>query len=148
MIKLLIPAIAVAAGALACAPARADFSGCDAALRAKDPHQQIDLYTVCLKHGGLTSSDAAGALNNRGVAYQSIGETDKALQDYIAATKYDPGWPLFRVNRAAAEARMGQCAEALFDINTALKMAPHNKQFLELKDHIVADCPIVSKPSG
>jgi hypothetical protein len=148
MIKRLIPAIAVAAGMLACAPAYADFSACDAASRANDAKQKIDLYTVCLKHGGLASTDVAGAFNNRGVTYQRIGETDKALQDFISATQYDPSWPLFRANRAAAEASKGQCAEALADINLTLKMAPHNRQDLELKDRIVANCPIPSKPAA
>ena len=148
MIKLMVLTIVIAAGALACTPtpARADFSACAAAFDAKDAQRQIELYSLCLKHGGLMRTDVAGALNNRGIAYEQIGETDKALQDFISATQYDPAWPDFRMNRARLEAREGQCAEALADINAALKMAPHRKSFLDIKDRLTASCPIVSKP--
>ena len=148
MIKLLAPALALAAVAFAWAPARADFSACESAAQSGDPHQKIDLYTSCLKHGGLASTDVAGAFNNRGVAYEQVGETDKALQDFIWATQYDPTWPLFRANRASLEARKGQCAEALADLKLLLKLGPHRKESLELQGRVTAACPIQSKPAS
>ncbi len=150
MFKGLAPALFVAVGALACAPshARADFSACAAAFDAKDDQRKIELYSLCLKHGGLMSSDVAGALNNRGIAYEQTGDIDKALQDFILATKYDPNWPDFRFNRARAEARKGQCAEAVADTNMALKMAPHRKQILDFKDWLATGCPVLAKPSN
>jgi tetratricopeptide (TPR) repeat protein len=129
-------------------PARADFSACDSAIHANDPQQKIEFYTICLKKGGLQASDAAGALNNRGVAYENVGQPEQALQDFVLATQYDPNWPQFRANRAFAEAQNGKCAEAQADIKLALKMAPHRKQFLELNDKIAARCPAESKPAG
>ncbi|HEY5409716.1 MAG TPA: tetratricopeptide repeat protein [Caulobacteraceae bacterium] len=109
MLKALILVGGLAVLALGCAatPARADFSACASAYEAKDLHQQIDLYTTCLKHGGLPGDALAGAFNNRGVAYEQLGETDKALQDFISATQYDPNWPEFRRNRADTEAQLG-----------------------------------------
>ncbi len=150
MLRALTSALVIAVAALACAPApaRADFSACGSAYAANDPHKQIELYSICLKRGGLMSTDVAGALNNRGIAYEQTGETDKALQDFVLATQYDPSWPDFRFNRARGEAQKGQCTQALSDINTALKMAPHRQQFLEFKDRLAASCPIVSKPSN
>ncbi len=127
-------------------PARADFSACASAYESKDLHQQIDLYTSCLKHGGLAGGDVAGAFNNRGIAYEQLGETDKALQDFIWATQYDPNWPAFRRNRAATEAQLGKCPEALADIDLALKLSPHNKALADEKARIVSGCPIISKP--
>jgi tetratricopeptide (TPR) repeat protein len=147
MIRILIPISAVAAGlAVLPAPARADFSACAAAYASKDPHQQIDLYTTCLKHGGLVSTDVAGAFTNRGVAYAHIGDLDKALADFSAAIQYDPGWPLPYSNRAGLEAGRGQCAAALADMDAALKYAPHRKEFLEERARIQAGCPIAAKP--
>lgn len=136
------------AAALTClgSPARADFSACASAYEAKDLHQQIDLYTSCLKHGGLDGGAVAGAFNNRGVAYEQLGEADKALQDFISATQYDPNWPEFRRNRADTEAQLGKCPEALADIDLTLKLAPHRKEFLEEKARLVAGCPVTSKP--
>ena len=127
-------------------PARADFSACASAYEAKDLHQQIDLYTSCLKHGGLQSTDIAGAFNNRGIAHEQLGERDAALQDYISATGYDPNWPDFRMNRARLEAWKGQCAQAHADIDKALKAAPHRKQLIDLKAQLTESCPIISKP--
>ena len=144
----LFAALAVAMFALAPKPARADFSACASAFEAKDIHQKIDLYTSCLKRGGLQRSDVAGAFNNRGIAYEQLGETDKALQDFISASQYDPSWPDFRINRAEAEAAKGQCAEAQADVGLALKLAPHRKTLLELRDRLAASCPVASKPSA
>ncbi len=61
-------ALALSLLALGSRPAHADFSACAAAYEAKDLHQKIDLYTSCLKHGGISSTDIAGAFNNRGFA--------------------------------------------------------------------------------
>jgi tetratricopeptide (TPR) repeat protein len=141
---------AVALAVLACLPrpARADFSACASAFQAKDTQTQIDLYTLCLKKGGLMATDVAGAFNNRGIDYERLGQIDQALQDYIQATQYDPSWPDFRFNRARAEARKGQCVQAQADMKLALKMAPGRKAFLEASDRLIASCPIISKPPG
>ena len=147
MPKAVIAAAAIAL-ALAARPARADFSACAAAYAAKDPGRQIELYTTCLKHGGLVSTDVAGAFTNRGVAYVHVGESDKALQDFTWAIQYDPRWPVAYADRASVEAGQGKCAEALTDIDGALKLAPHRKEYLELKARLVAGCPIVSKAPG
>lgn len=145
---LMFGVLAAVGLAFAPRPVRADFSACASAYEAKDPHQQIDLYSNCLKRGGLVSTDVAGAFNNRGIAYEQLGQLDNALQDYISATQYDPSWPLFRMNRARLEARKGQCAEALADVDILLKMAPHRKQALDLKAQLVASCPVAPKPPG
>ncbi len=134
--------------AFATQPARADMSACAAAAAAKDPHQQVDLYTTCLKHGGLTSTDVAGAFNNRGVGYEQIGEPDKALQDFTSAIQYYPGWALPRANRADIEATKGKCADAMADITAALKLERGNKQMLSEMTRLQANCPIEPKAQG
>ena len=126
-------------------PAHADFSACAAAYAAKDPHQQIDLYTNCLKHGGLMRTDVAGAFTNRGYVYYQLGELDKALADFTSAIQYDPNWPTAYMDRAYIEAGRGQCAEAQADIKAALKVAPHEKRYLDARERLAASCPTVSK---
>ncbi len=142
---ILCGGLAVMACACLPVPARADFSGCAAAVAAKDPHQQIDLYTSCLKHGGLASTDVAGAFNNRGATHEQLGDTDRALQDFTAAIQYYPSWAMPYGNRASIEAGRGDCPAALADTKTALKYAPHEKQYLEMRDRLAANCPIISK---
>ena len=127
-------------------PAHADFSACASAYAAKDPHQQIDLYTSCLKHGGLMRTDVAGAFTNRGYVYYQLGEIDKALADFTSAIQYDPNWPTAYMDRASVEAGRGQCAEAQADIKEALKLAPRQKRYLDARDQLAASCPIASKP--
>ena len=148
MIRALTSALLIAMAVLVCAPApaHADFSACAAAFEAKDPHQQIDLYTSCLKHGGLGSTDVAGAFNNRGALYARLGDADHALQDYTSAIQYYSDWALPYGNRAGIEAGRGQCAQALGDMSKALKLEPRNKQLLEEKARIEASCPIISRP--
>jgi len=130
---------------LGATPALADFSACSSADIAKDPQQQIDLYTICLKHGGLMAPDVSGALNNRGVAYYQLGMMDKAFDDFSWAIKYDPTWPTAYINRVDVELGRGQCAQALADMDSVLKF-DRRKQYVEKRAHIAATCPIQSKP--
>lgn len=107
--------------ACAVTPALADLSACASAEVAKDPHQQIDLYTICLKHGGLGATDLAAALNNRGVIYEQIGETDKAVQDFTWAIQYYPNWSTPYANRAWIYVGRGQWTLAEADATQALR---------------------------
>ena len=144
----LLGAIAALSLALQPTAAHADMSACGSAYTSKDPQKQIELYTLCLKHGGLVSTDIAGAFNNRGVAYEALGQIDNARQDFAQAVKYDPGWVQFRLNLASTEAQQGKCAEALADLKVALKLAPHRKEVLELKDRLAERCPAPANPPG
>ncbi len=141
---LRIVGIAVALGlallATGTRPARADFSACASALDATDPHQRISLYTTCLKHGGVPATDVSSAFNNRGVAYEEIGEVEKALQDFNAAIQYDPNWPNAYLGRAGIESGRGLCKEAVADIDKAIKMGPPRAPFLNRKAWVLATC--------
>jgi tetratricopeptide (TPR) repeat protein len=104
--------------------ARADFSACGSALQATDPHQQIELYTICLTKGGIASGDRAGAYNNRGVAYLGLGEEDQALADFSAAIENDPKWNTSYLNRARIYLSRRQLDMARADLDRALKLTP------------------------
>jgi tetratricopeptide (TPR) repeat protein len=121
-------------------PALADFSGCASALMAQDPHEKIALYTTCITHGGVPATDIAAALNNRGVAYRSIGEIDKALQDFNWSIDYDPKWPNAYVNRSVIEEHRGQCREAVADADIAVRLQYWNWLALNQKAWVLATC--------
>ena len=137
--KLLAAAAALVLGGLA-TPALADFSACASALQTQDVHQKIELYTTCIKHGGVPLTDASGAFNNRGVAYKEIGEIDKALDDFNSAIYYDPKWPAAYVNRSTIEAERGQCHEALADADKAMQLQYWEPRVLSHKAWILATC--------
>jgi tetratricopeptide (TPR) repeat protein len=114
---------ALALGGLAM-PALADFSACEGALQTKDVKQKIDLYTICLNKGGLVATDRAGAYNNRGVAYLSIGEFDNALQDFTWSIENDPNWGTFYENRGEIYLRRREWAKAEADFTAATHLSP------------------------
>lgn len=68
----------------------------------------------------LSRPDQVRALYDRGVAYDSIGDTRAALNDYGAALKLDPRFAPALNNRANAYRRMGRLAEARRDYLAAL----------------------------
>ena len=145
---LLGATVAALALGLATRPARADFSACASAIEAKDIHQQIDLYTICLKRGGLVDTDVAGAFTNRGDDYWRLGEIDKALQDFTWAIQYDPNWPVAYEARARILASRGQCPQALADLRVAVRLAPRHPDVLASKAQVDAACPAPAKPPG
>ncbi len=145
---LLGAAVTALALGLAARPAHADFSACASAFEAKDLHQQIDLYTICLKRGGLVATDVAGAFTNRGNDYWRLGEVDKALQDFTWAIQYDPNWPIAYEDRARILASRGQCPQALADLRVAVRLAPRHPDVLASKTQVDAACPSPANAPG
>jgi len=69
---------------------------------------------------GLSRTDLVRALYDRGVAYDTIGDTRAAMNDYVAALRFDPHFAPALNNRANAYRRMGRLAEAKRDYLAAL----------------------------
>ena len=61
---------------------------------------------------------------NRGAEWKDKNQTDKALADYAAALKLDPGQPAIYNNRANILGDRGDTDRALADYNTAIKLDP------------------------
>ena len=142
MIKALIfiVALAVPTVVFAATPGGSDFSACTSAVDAKDPHQRIDLFTICLKRGGVGVGAASVIFANRGFTYESVGEVEKAFQDFNSAIQYESDWPYPYFGRAGVESGRGLCKEALADIDKAMKMGPPQAPFLNRKAWILATC--------
>ena len=74
----------------------------------------------------------ATALNERGIAQQLKGETDRAIGDFDAAITLDQKLAAAFNNRGIAYASLGQYDRALTDYEQAVRLAP---------DRALAFCP-------
>jgi tetratricopeptide (TPR) repeat protein len=121
--KAVLAALALVGLAAVATPALADFSGCESAYVEREPHEKIRLYNICLTKGGIQRADIAGGLNNRGVAFLDIGETDKAMADFTLSIEYNPdgGWPY--LNRGKIYESRRDWAKALADYESANRTA-------------------------
>ena len=72
----------------------------------------------------LTPDDAK-AYNNRGLAFDALGDYDRALGDYGRAVTLRPDFAESLSNRGAASEALGKTEEALDDYLAALTAAPN-----------------------
>lgn len=91
----------------------------------------IEAYTRAIVSGELDPSALAIVYNNRGVAYNAIGDYDHAIADYQEALSLQPGDPTTLRNlrialtrRAVAAANAGKYEEALADLGKAIELEP------------------------
>ena len=124
----------------------ADFSACDGGLRADTPEQKIKLYTLCIDKGGLPIVERAGAYNNRGNAYEQLGDVDKALQDFSWAIESDPNWPTSYLNRGGIYQSRGEWAKARADLDKAVQVGNANtagiaRHLFNADAWLLATCP-------
>ncbi len=66
----------------------------------------------------------ATAHNNRGVVYIKRKEYDKAMADFSAAIRIDPGFSLAYENRALAHIKRKEYDKAIADFDTVIRFAP------------------------
>jgi tetratricopeptide (TPR) repeat protein len=124
-------------------PAWADFSACESAFVATDPHQRIGLWTICITKSGLTGAERAGAFNNRGIDYEQVGQEDKAFQDFTWSIESDPNWGTAYVNRGRLYAKRGDWPHALADFEKAAHLDPPEarRRAVEEEAGLLATCP-------
>ena len=122
---LLILALALAGGISAAgADAVGDNNICYAQFATGDYRSAIDYCTRAIDSGELTEDDLVTALLNRGVAFKSVGEYDRAIADYTQALAIVPDDALLYQNRANAHREKGDLAPALGDIEKAIELNP------------------------
>ncbi|MGQ0681469.1 tetratricopeptide repeat protein [Bradyrhizobium sp.] len=117
--------ICAAALALLAGPAKAqrgsdwrDCNGRDADARISACSRIID------KAGGRNSTMRAGAFNNRGIAYFSKGEFDRAIRDFDEAIAAKPNNPVLHHNRGLALYNKGDNEGAIRSYEEAISIHP------------------------
>lgn len=66
------------------------------------------------------------AYRNRGLAHSRSGDQDRAIEDYSAAIRLDPGYTDAYIGRGWSYARKALNARAIEDYTTALRLAPRH----------------------
>jgi tetratricopeptide (TPR) repeat protein len=119
LIILFALGLPLAAGAAAAASLDDVRSG-NAAFGAGRYEEAVEVYTRAVLAGDLDPEALAIAFNNRGVAYNELGDYDKAIQDYGQALALVPGDKTATKNLRNAHIRRGGAAQQLGEQDAAL----------------------------
>jgi lipoprotein NlpI len=87
-----------------------------------DPNVAIDLCTRAIQSGALSGAGLAVTFNNRGNAYQSKGEYQRAIPDYDESLRIDPESALAFNNRGSVFQQMGNYDRAIQDYDRAIHL--------------------------
>ena len=83
-----------------------------------------DFYTQAIDTGRLSSADLAVVLTSRGVAYDMIGQTDRAIDDLTAAIRLNPDHSDPYIHRGLAWAKKRDFQRAIADFSDAIRLDP------------------------
>ena len=92
-----------------------------------------DFYTQAIDTGGLSDTVLAAVLTSRGVAYDMIGQTDRAIDDFTAAIRLNPDRSDKYIHRGLAWAKKREFNRAIADFSDAIQRDPGGA-FLALND--------------
>jgi tetratricopeptide (TPR) repeat protein len=133
LVRLLIAAIAVAAGPLAASATVVDpMVDC----LSDDNERRISGCSAMIDNPGLPEEQRSLAHGMRALAYSLLGMFDKAIADYDVALKLKPDFPLALNNRAWAYYKLGRPADGAEDVERALELAPGSPYALDTRAHI------------
>lgn len=117
---LMLSALVTAGPALAQSEARL-WELCEAA--DSQPARAIDACTK-LANSGASARERAGALVNRALAFKRQKAFDRALADYDAAIRIDPGLATALQNRGALFLEKGDFDRAISDFTETIRLRP------------------------
>jgi tetratricopeptide (TPR) repeat protein len=86
----------------------------------------IDECTAVIQSGQLQGKGLASAYNNRGMAYNNLGDPRRAIEDYNEAIRLDPENSAAYSNRGRAHDDLGEYRRAIADFDEALRLNPRN----------------------
>ena len=89
-----------------------------------DPALAFDLCTRAIQSGALSGAGLAITFNNRGNAYQSKGDYQRAIQDYDEAIHLNGSFALSYNNRGRAHHLNEDYAQAIKDYGEAIEIDP------------------------
>ena len=85
---------------------------------------QIEIAIEAYSHAITLNSNNAAAYNNRGVAYDSKEEHDRAIEDFNTAIQLKSDYADAYNNRGATYGNKGDFDRSIDDFNTAIKLKP------------------------
>jgi len=103
----------------AIAPAVAgDIADCN---QSTDPVRQIRGCSGFID-SGASGNNLAIAHANRGIAYDALGNTDRAIAEFDAALRVNPGYAVAYYNRGIAYSGLGDIVRAIADFDKAVAL--------------------------
>ena len=88
--------------------------------KCTDPQKAIEYLNEAIK----LKPDFSEAYNNRGKAYDDLGERQQAITDYNEAIRLKPDLADAYYNRGKAYGDLGQHQQAIIDYNEAIRLKP------------------------
>jgi len=92
-----------------------------------------------IESGKLRGHVLAVQYVNRGVAYHTTGDLDRAIKDYTASIQNDPAYTLALYNRALAYTVVRETDRAIQDYGQVLKLDPNDRNALTNRCGLYAD---------
>lgn len=81
--------------------------------------------TAVIKAGERVLAQLVAAYNNRGVAFRSSGELDRAIEDYDQAIRLMPDYHVAINNRGVALMAKGELDRAIADFDRTIQLKPN-----------------------
>jgi len=121
MLRLLVATAALfAVTAPAVAASRADWDAC----KGDDPDRSIAACTRIIQGRGETAKNSAIAHHERGLAYRSKGDFDRAIADLSEAVRLDPKYAEAYYGRGLAYGNKDDLDRAIADYSEAIRLKP------------------------
>ncbi|KAF0097265.1 MAG: hypothetical protein FD144_5257 [Rhodospirillaceae bacterium] len=92
--------------------------------------QTIEICSALIDSGSVAGKDLAAAYNQRGKAYTSQRQYDRAISDFDEAIRIDPAFIDAYVDRGHAHALGGDIDRGIEDIDRAILLDPDNPDSL------------------
>jgi tetratricopeptide (TPR) repeat protein len=97
-----------------------DWRGCN----ARNADERISACTRIIDRGRESANNRASAYNNRGIAYFSKGENDRAIRDFDEAIQLKPRNHVLLYNRGFAYSNQSDYDRAIQDYDEAISLYP------------------------
>jgi len=101
--------------------------------RSVDPDTRIAGCTALIQAGQLTTENLSIIYNNRGTAYESKRDYDRAIKDYSEAVRLSPNHAYMYRNRGIDYDEKGDYDRAVQDFDEAIRLNPNDATYYDLR---------------
>ncbi len=139
---VLIGLLAAVLALMFCLPALAadpkdEIKKGNAAAQKGRQKEAIAHFSKAIDSGKLSKPNLAIALNNRGSAYDDLGQLDKAMADFDRAVAADPQNAQAYYNRSFVYEKKGNVQQALNDIEMAADLDPDDADYRRRQSYLL-----------